>query len=230
MTNEKVDFDNYVKSYNELLRSSTGFFSQREAYFANYKVDVLRRQVHTKPQRLHEFGCGIGRNIPFLRAAFPGCVISGSDISAASIEVARSDNPGIDFFVDSADEPAGAFVGPYDVIFVAGVFHHIRVEERAKVMSALFERLAVDGKIMIFEHNPFNPLTRKIVSDCPYDRDAVLLRPSELQALIRSVGFEVIRSSYCLFVPPSFSGLLFLENLLGWLPLGGQYWVLAERE
>ena len=37
-------------------------------------------------------------------------------------------------------------------------------------MKTLFQRLVPGGIIVIFERNPFNPVTRKIVNTCPYDR------------------------------------------------------------
>jgi SAM-dependent methyltransferase len=226
MNKPKVDFDDYTDNYNSLLRESTGFFTESEAYFAKYKVDILRREVPPTTKRLLEYGCGIGRNIPFLRAAFPEATIAGSDISAASLEIARKENPGVEFFLEQADTNVAE---PYEVIFIAGVFHHIPVRERASVMKALYQRLAPGGTIVIFEHNPFNPVTRKIVNDCPYDKDAVLLKPSNLKTLLIDAGLPVRRSAYCLFVPPSLSVLLPLEAKLGWLPLGGQYWVKATR-
>lgn len=226
MNKTKVDFDDYTDNYNSLLRASTGFFTESEAYFAKYKVDILRREVPATTKRLLEYGCGIGRNIPFLRAAFPEATIAGSDISAASLEIARKENPGVEFFLEQPDTNAAE---AYEVIFIAGVFHHIPVRERASVMKALYQRLAPGGTIAIFEHNPFNPVTRKIVKDCPYDKDALLLKPSNLKNLLIDADLLVRRSAYCLFVPPSLSVLLPLEAKLGWLPLGGQYWVKATR-
>lgn len=226
MSKQKVDFDEYTDKYNQLLREGTGFFSESEAYFAKYKIDILRREIPGSPRRVLEYGCGIGRNIPFLKDAFPGAEISGSDISDASLKIARAENPDINFYIDKADFYVDE---PYDVIFVAGVFHHIPVVERAAVMSALYQRLRSGGVIVIFEHNPFNPVTRRIVNNCPYDRDAVLLRPSELKLRLVNALFSVQGGAYCLFVPPSLPLLLPLENILGWLPLGGQYWVKAIR-
>ena len=36
--------------------------------------------------------------------------------------------------------------------------------------------LSEKGNIFITEHNPYNPVTRKIVSECAYDKDAILLK------------------------------------------------------
>lgn len=225
MTN-KVDFDDYTENYNQLLKEGTSFFSSSEEYFARYKVDLVRKQVHTPANRILEYGCGIGRNIPFLQQAFPGAVIMGSDISGASLEIARRDNTGVEFFLeDEAVEPTNLF----DVIFVAGVFHHIPVAQRADVAKTLLKRLAPGGQLFVFEHNPYNPITRRIVNNCPYDEDAVLLKPLELKRILSLAGLLVEDMEYCLFVPPSLSLLARLENILGWLPLGGQYWVRAKR-
>lgn len=222
----KIDFDDYTENYNQLLREGTSFFSSSEEYFAKYKVNLVRKQVNTSVNRILEYGCGIGRNIPYLQQAFPNAVIMGSDISSVSLEIARRDNAGVEFFKeDESVESTQSF----DVIFVAGVFHHIPVAQRLEVAKTLFNRLSPNGQLFVFEHNPYNPVTRRIVSNCPYDEDAVLLKPSELQRFLSEAALVVERKAYCLFVPPSLSILTWLENWLGWLPLGGQYWVQARR-
>jgi SAM-dependent methyltransferase len=220
---DRVDFDHFIDNYNQLLRERTSFFSASEEYFARYKVDIVRSRVTGPVRRILEFGCGIGRNIPFLRSAFPGATVVGSDIAAASLEFARAGNPGVEFFVEGASEPQE----PFDLVFVAGVFHHVPLAQRLDVARVLRGRLTPGGNLFVFEHNPFNPVTRRIVRDCPYDEDAVLLRPSELVGILENAGLIKARQAYCLFVPPKLSGLVGLEKLLGWLPLGGQYWVQA---
>jgi len=217
----KVYFDEYSANYDELLHESTKFYAADSEYFAKYKVDLIR-QASTRPiARVLEYGCGTGRNIEYLRAAFPNAEVVGTDVSAASLEVAAASNPAASFAVerDSLD------IGKFDLIFVASVFHHIPPAERPGMMRMLAQRLAPQGSIDVFEHNPYNPVTRRIVNTCPFDADAILLKPGELRALIRDAGMDLQRLSYCLFVPPRLSWLAPLEKYLGWLPLGGQYWV-----
>lgn len=93
----------------------------------------------------------------------------------------------------------------------------------------LYQRLSPQGVLVVFEHNPYNPVTRHIVNTCPYDEDAVLLKPSELRHLLESARMTVNGSGYCLFVPPRFSALAWMEGLLKWFPMGGQYWVQAVK-
>ena len=222
----KVDFDDYTANYNQLLREGTGFFSSNEEYFAKYKVNLVCDQVDTPVNRILEYGCGIGRNIPYLQQAFPNAVIMGSDISSASIEIARQDNTDVEFFQENENTKVTEL---FDMIFVAGVFHHIPVAQRTEVAKTLYNRLSPNGLLFVFEHNPYNPITRSIVSNCPYDEDAVLLKPSVLQKILSEAALTVEQKAYCLFVPPSLSMLTWLENWLGWLPLGGQYLVQARR-
>src|SRR5688572_2794020 len=166
---DKVDFDNYTSNYNTLLQEQTAFFSPNEEYFARYKVDIVRNKVTAPVSRVLEFGCGIGRNITFLQKAFPNAEISGYDISEASLAIAREENPGIAFTAD-----VDTLKGPYDLIFIAGVFHHVAPPERAGLAQKVLALLASFGNLFVFEHNPYNPITRRIVNNCPYDADAVL--------------------------------------------------------
>ena len=223
---DKVDFDDYSASYDELLRESTKLYVEDSEYFAQYKVDLIRNAIRRPVARMLEYGCGTGRNIAYLQAAFPDAEIVGTDVSAASLAIASAANPTATFEIEREDLDVGAF----DLIFVASVFHHIPPPERAAVMGTLARRLAPGGSIDIFEHNPFNPVTRRIVSTCPFDADAVLLKPAELRELFRGAGLDLRRKSYCLFVPPKLSWLLPLEKYLGWVPLGGQYWVSAGHK
>ncbi len=222
---EKVDFDQYTENYNELLRDGTKFFASNEEYFARYKIDLVRKQTHHPVGRILEYGCGIGRNISYLKAAFPGAEVVGTDISEVGLAFAAKENPGVRF----ETERAGLDIGTFDLIFVAGVFHHVAVAERPGVSQALHDRLNPSGSLFVFEHNPYNPITRRIVDTCAYDADAILLRPSELQSLLGATGLRPDRKAYCLFVPPKLSWLMPLENWLQWLPMGGQYWVGAHK-
>lgn len=223
---KKVDFDQYASNYNELLREGTGFFTKDESYFARYKVDIAQRLVTGSPTSVLEFGCGIGRNIPFLREAFPGAAVMGSDVSGKSIEIARKENPGVRFWVEG--EQPGQTPG-FDLVFVAGVFHHIPPAERQGAADAIAAHLAPGGSIVVFEHNPYNPVTRKLVRDCPYDEGVILLRPKEMRRLLVAAGLKIERQGYSLFFPPALKFLARLEPHLSWLALGGQYWVHAKR-
>ncbi len=56
--------------------------------------------------------------------------------------------------------------------------------------------------MIIFEHNPYNPITRFMVNTCEFDKDAVLLTRKELIKIFINNGFSLIKGKYCLFFPP----------------------------
>jgi hypothetical protein len=91
------------------------------------------------------------------------------------------------------------------------------------------ERLRTGGRLFVFEHNPYNPVTRHLVNTCPFDADAVLLTRAETVALLKTAGLEPSAAAYCLFFPRLLAGLRPLETWLGWLPLGGQYFVAGRK-
>ena len=225
----KVDFDEYADRYEDLLSDKTKFFSTDVSYFSEYKVELASENLPiSRINTLLEFGCGTGRNIPFLQKYFPSAVVSGSDISKLSINIAKKASPDVTFFFESESSQN---VGKFDLIFVAGVFHHIEIAKRLQTLAGLYERLNDGGYIFVFEHNPFNPITRSIVNNCDYDLDAVLLRPRELLGYLSKTGFVEIKRGYSLFFPP-FLGSTFqsVERFLSWMPLGGQYWAKGRKK
>lgn len=223
---KKINFDDYTNDYNKMLRQQTEFFTSDETYFAQYKVQIVRDKIIGEPRRVLEFGCGIGVNIPFLRKAFRSAEIMGSDISAISLEMARTESPDIYFWREG---DVGAAQGDFDLIFIAGVFHHIPSSERAAVARLLFSRLVPGGLVFVFEHNPYNPITQRVVSNCPYDEGVVLLKPGDLKDILCQGGLKIEVWRFSLFFPPWLKLALPLERYLGWLPLGGQYWILARK-
>ena len=98
-------------------------------------------------------------------------------------------------------------------------------------MDSLFESLSPGGQLCVFEHNPYNPITRRIVSSCEFDEGVTLLKKSQLTKLSRdSIHTRKIVSGYCLFFPSFLRRLSVFERMLRWIPMGGQYFVLIGRQ
>lgn len=91
--------------------------------------------------------------------------------------------------------------------------------------------LKPDGVFCLIEHNPFNPITRLIVSRTLVDANARLLTARTAKQLMRGAGLHVLQTRYFLYFPESLyrGTLASLENGLSWLPLGGQYGVFAQK-
>ncbi|MHC1791181.1 class I SAM-dependent methyltransferase [Solidesulfovibrio sp.] len=221
------DFDDYAADYETLLRQSLGAAGGDLDYFRRRKAAVARRLLRAAPpRRILEYGCGTGGNLPHLGASFPGAFVSGGDISEKSLEQAAATAPAATLYHLGRETPPAA---SFDLVFVSGVLHHVPPPARASVLAAMAGALAPGGRLLIFEHNPANPLTCRIVARCPFDAGVRLVPPAETEALCRDAGLGRTGRRYVSFVPPALAPLAVIEPLLGWLPLGGQYCVLAAR-
>jgi SAM-dependent methyltransferase len=117
-----------------------------------------------------------------------------------------------------------------DLVFVAGVVHHVKPEAREHLLNNLVNCVKPGGYVIIFELNPLNPITRRLVKMCPFDSDADLISRAELRSLVRqSKDLEEIDSKYIVFFPPALRFLHLLERMMGWLPLGAQYYMTLKR-
>jgi SAM-dependent methyltransferase len=218
-----VDFDQYAGQYEAILAAQTNFFDPDSHYFARYKVE-LAKDVVGKVDAVLDFGCGIGRSMPHLRATFPDADIVGCDPSAKSLAIAREQNPTCRFVMtDELDSDR-----KFDLIIASCVFHHIRPESRQTAIRYCYSRLKDNGRFIVFEHNPINPVTRRLVRNCPFDADAVLLGMREMIARMRNEHLHIEETRYCLFFPHALAALRPFEKYLRRLPMGGQYFVVAS--
>ena len=119
--------------------------------------------------------------------------------------------------------------GTFDVAFTACVFHHIPAEDHITLLTEIRRCLSARGRFMLFEHNPYNPLTQLAVKRCPFDENAVLITASEMKRRFEAAGFAKVTHRYHVFFPEKLSALRPIESALTWLPLGGQYSLEAQR-
>lgn len=222
------EFDRWAGEYEGVLKANLGAFGTAVGYYADHKALTLKDLLPTSPTCLLEFGCGIGRNLGPLARAFPTTRLWACDISAESLTYARRDHPNVHFF-DARQPPDWEPADRPGLILLAGVLHHIPPAERPPILRRLLQWAAPGGRIVIFEHNPANPLTRRAVDTCPWDADAVLLRKRETVALLSANGWQAARSRYVLFFPPPLRFFRRLERGLAWCPLGAQHltWAMA---
>lgn len=228
-------FDRFADDYTALLDKGVGISGFRSSFFDERKVAEMRAVLHmhgreASPLNILNFGCGIGKSEPYLVQSFPRAEITSLDISHKAIEVARQNNAGLPrVHFDTFDGHHIPSSHTYDVIMVAGVLHHIAPDERSGVIREFRRVLADNGFLFIFEHNPWNPVTRRIVQDCPFDEDAVLVYPRQMRTLLSSAGFTRSTVRFIHFFPSLLRILLPLEHILGWLPLGAQYFFVAQK-
>jgi trans-aconitate methyltransferase len=175
-----------------------------------------------------DFGCGIGRSIPYFKEFFPHAQIYGCDVSAKSIKKASRDFPDCHFAIIETPEDLKVYNGGMDCVFISTVLHHIPHKEHSAWIKALYNIIKTNGHIVIFEMNMYNPLARRFVYNCPFDANAVMLKPSYCKKLVADI-FGQADLAYTFFFPWRTKFFVTVEHILSWLPLGAQYYVAAKK-
>lgn len=216
-------FDAYAKNYETLHANSIGASGEQPGYFADYKVDCLVRLTGSSfEEPVLDYGCGIGALTQRLCARYPR--VYGFDPSSESLARARAENPAAAFI----DDPAALPRAEFGIAILANVLHHVQPTERPALLRRIRELLRPEqGRLVVFEHNPFNPLTRRSVSQCAFDDDAILLYPGELVSLLKDSGFTRVQRRFIVFFPKFLGSLRPIEPHLGWLPAGAQMMVVG---
>jgi SAM-dependent methyltransferase len=219
-------FDRFAGNYRQVLDRCVGPSGEGSAYFARYKARyVARTLLEVAGGTLLDFGCGVGLLAACIKQELPHWRLDGFDVSAPSLRAIPSGLTSTGTFTaDLADLGAR-----YDAVVLSNVLHHVAPEHRGDVISGLRDRLALGGKLFVFEHNPANPATRWVVAHCEFDRDAILVRPSEGMATLESAELRVLRRDYIVFFPRALAWLRAVEPWLAWCPAGAQYALVAER-
>ena len=221
------EFDRHAERYEAMHQASIAFSGCETAYFAEYKV-AFAASVVRNPSTIVDFGAGIGNSIPHFRRYFPQARLICADNSAESLAMAARRFPGPEQMV-AVREALPLEDGSSGLTFAACVFHHIEPAAQHHWLRELHRVTRQNGVFLLFEHNPYNPLTRKAVAGCEFDRDAILIRARTMVTALSKAGWRDIRLRYHVFFPQALAKLRVLEPALGWLPFGGQYSVTARR-
>jgi len=229
MTTTPPEFDEFATDYDAILDAHVADVGgESSIYYLHQKIELLQElaPAHLDVRHVLDYGCGTGRAGPLVAEAFTGASYTGLDPSGQSIERARHDH-GTERvrFEQLTGKRIPLEDNTVDLAFAAVVFHHIEPEDHRDSLAELKRVLRPGGLCVIFEHNPYNPLTRKIVRDCPFDEGVTLLRPGYARSLLSDAGLRDVRLSFYLFFPRQLSMLRPLARYLSCVPLGGQYHV-----
>lgn len=224
-----AEFDAFAEDYDTLHQKNLVVMGKDLNMFAQYKVRMTAELLPSFPAKILEFGCGTGRNLPFFKQYFPLADLYGSDISDVSMNKARKCVSNLTCFNSSSPDALVPFIDTFDIVFLSCVLHHIPLIEREEWLKSLATAVKPGGHLIIFEHNPWNPVTRYMVSTCPFDESVDLVWPGACRTLLQQTGLRVDRIRYTLLFPWRHRMLVAVEKMFNRTPLGGQYCLFAEK-
>jgi SAM-dependent methyltransferase len=224
------EFDEYSRNYSDTVNHAIAFSGLKVDFFTRAKAEHLIELV----DKLHppawsadvlDVGCGVGNIHPQLKNKVAR--VAGVDVSGACVGIAMERNPSVQYSTyDGLHLPYSD--GSFDVVFAICVFHHVPISERAGLVDEIHRTLRAGGLFVIFEHNPLNPVTMHVVNRCEFDRDAILLRRHETEALMENAGFRDIRTRYILTVPALGRVRRIVDLIFSRLPIGAQYYTAGR--
>ena len=224
-------FNEHASSYHADVQRAIDFCGQEFEYFTRRKVenllDVIRRHRGDPAQlSILDVGCGVGSTDEFLVPQVGR--LYGVDIATEAVERAAAANPTVAY--DTYDGERLPYDNKsMDVVFCICVLHHVDVPNRQRFATELRRVVRPEGLVVVFEHNPYNPLTRKVVRECPFDEGVVLLNRRTVSRLLQAAELEPVESRFVIFSPVEHRLVPPLERRIGWLPAGAQHYVAARR-
>jgi len=233
-TPAEQEFDNYKDNYIDDINFGLNYTGQSIDYYTKVKAQNLiefikNNIIDVTKIKIMDVGCGHGLIHPFLSKHEDLCVeIHAVDMAASVIDYARKENPTVSYKVHNGkDLPYKA--NSFDLAYTICVMHHVPPQDWKEFLKEMKRVIKPGGLLVVFEHNPYNPLVKKFVNNCPIDANAVLLQARKVRGLLREIDMDNIRSKYILFTPFDNPFFHWLDQKLNWLPIGGQYFVAARK-
>jgi ubiquinone/menaquinone biosynthesis C-methylase UbiE len=224
------EFDAYRTTYVDTVNGSISFSGLDLDFFARAKaarlLDLLKKHFgQIGGLSGLDVGCGVGTYHGLLEGQVGR--LTGVDTSAECLEEARSNHPMQSYsHYDGGRLPFAD--GQFDFSYAICVMHHVPKPQWALFAIEMVRVTRRGGLVMLFEHNPYNPLTRRAVSNCVFDANAVLLTRREASRYFMAAGLRGVTGRYILTLP-TVSGMLgIVDNFLGaMLPIGAQYYIVG---
>ena len=224
------DFDDHASGYRDEVSESVSFTGREVDFYAERKAQTLLRVVgriagEPASQTFLDVGCGVGVTDGFLADRVGD--LHGVDVAGEAVGQAAAANPGVSYVpYDGRRLPYED--GRFDVAFAICVLHHVDPVDRLDFHLELGRVVRPGGLVVVFEHNPLNPLTRVAVSRCEFDEGVVLAGRRALIDVARRAALEPVEHRYLLFHP--IGGVVgdVTDRLLGRVPVGAQHYLVSR--
>jgi ubiquinone/menaquinone biosynthesis C-methylase UbiE len=229
---DKREFDRFANEYYSLHAQNISVSGESPDFFAEYKIRDIAAEMshrHIEPERVLDFGSGVGNSICWVKRYLPRAELTCVDVSKRSLDVAARRFPEHANFVhfDGLNLPFKD--GKFDLAYAMCVFHHIAHKEHVPLLREIGRVIEPSGTLVIFEHNPYNPLTVRAVNTCEFDANARLIAACRMRNACLDGGFARAEVRYRMFFPRAFARMRVLEKYMAGIPLGAQYAVYASK-
>lgn len=224
----KAEFDGYKDHYGTTIQDHLNFAGQSHDFYLRLKAEHLLATLKKdypgkKPLQILDVGCGHGLMHPFLTKQNVRAVeVTGVDPAATVIEEAKKMHKGVKYLANDGNKLPFKN-NAFDAAFTVCTMHHVPPAQWQSFMKEMRRVVKPGGKVFVYEHNPYNPLTQRIVRNCPIDVDAVLLTNKKVNSLMKNAGLKKRSHAYIIFLPFDNALARAVEKLITWLPLGAQY-------
>ena len=224
------EFDSYAHDYESALERGIAVSGENAQFFAECRIQKLSECLMKQDfsaRNVLDFGCGTGNATSYFFSWLNVQSVLGLELSSKSLEVARRQHTTKQAVYRLTEEHTSD--GSLDLAFCNGVFHYIPLAERQNTIDSIATGLRVGGVFALWENNPYSPGARYVMSQIPFDRDAIMVWPRQARKLMRAAGFRVLRTDYTFIFPHFMSLLRPSEVVFQKVPLGAQYQVLAQK-
>lgn len=227
----KQEFDHLADNYKENISPWVRITGENIEFYARSRIKWVANQLKEMgihPQKIMDFGCGVGLAVPFLLEAFGSdSQIIGVDVSSDSLKVAQSKYASKNISFQTLDRYTPN--QSVDLVYCNGVFHHIPLNERDRAVHYVCDSLRPGGFFALWENNPWNPLTKYNMTHAEIDRNAIPINPPDGKKLITTDRLQLLQLRYYFIFPAFLKFLRPLEHLLSSIPLGAQYVVFSRK-
>jgi ubiquinone/menaquinone biosynthesis C-methylase UbiE len=173
---------------------------------AKWLLELYKKQTHSLPEKVLDWGCGPGRVVRHLPDLLPEkYLVIGSDFNSATISWCQENIPDISFLNNKLDPPLELRENQIDFAYAISVFTHLSSLRHKTWIKDIFRVLAPSG---IFIFSTQGEIFRNILTykeKIVFDQGALVVRSADQEgrrtfsafhptAYIRSIltDFEIV--------------------------------------
>ncbi len=225
----KSEFDKFADDYAGAVNRSIDFSGMSVEHFVKGKAahlhEFFQKENIGRSDQVLDIGCGVGQYERLLATRY---TITGIDTSSSSILEAQTHTSGATFLTyDGSDLPFES--NSFRCAFTVCVVHHVPLSSRSRFINEVHRVLQPGGVFLVYEHNPWNPMTRWAVERCVFDKDAILVSRGYAVSWLQANRFSEVQSEFLFSLPPVSERMLQLDKIFRRLPSGAQYVAFGRK-